>query len=171
MPAPVAVVVMGVAGSGKSTVGADLARRIGAEFLDADALHSQDARDQMAQGIPLADTDRWPWLERVGERLRTDAGQGVVVACSALKRSYRDALRACCPDVRFMHLHGSAALLQTRMAARSEHFMPTSLLPSQLKILELLASDEDGLVLDIGDKPSEIVDRGVRWLQEAPLGT
>ncbi len=111
----------------------------------------------MSAGIPLDDDDRWPWLDAVGERLAAgrDAG-GVVLACSALKRAYRDRLRAACPGVAFVHLVGSRELLAERAAARTDHFMPPALLDSQLDTLEPLEDDEDGVTIDVAGDPSSI---------------
>lgn len=137
------LVVMGVSGSGKSTIGAALAERLGLPFVDGDALHPPANVEKMAAGIALTDDDRWPWLARVGERL---AEGDVVVACSALKRSYREAILAVAPDAQFIHLTGSHELLHDRMLRRPGHFMPPTLLESQLAILEPLAPDEPGIV-------------------------
>jgi carbohydrate kinase (thermoresistant glucokinase family) len=145
------VVVLGVSGSGKSTVGAIVADRLGVPFVDADTLHSPQNVAKMAAGHPLDDEDRWPWLDRVGERLAqaAAAGTGLIIACSALKRVYRDAIRARAPQVLFLHLSGGRDILAQRTAHRSGHFMPPSLLDSQLATLEPLGADEDGVVVDI----------------------
>ena len=126
VPGRLAVVVMGVSGSGKSTVGAGIADALGLCFIDGDGLHSAENVARMQAGIALGDDDRWPWLDRIGARL-ADAAQwprGVVVACSALKRVYRDRLRAAAPGVRFVFLDGPAALIESRMARRAGHYMP-----------------------------------------------
>ena len=136
---------MGVSGSGKSTVGAALAERLGTPFVDGDALHPLTNVERMAAGLPLRDEDRWPWLTAVGARL---AEGDVVVACSALKRSYRDAILAEEPTARFIHLTGSHELLDERMQQRLYHFMPASLLESQLATLEPLAADEPGIAVE-----------------------
>ena len=161
MTAPPPVVVMGVSGSGKSTVGAALARRLGVPFADADALHPQANIAKMAAGEPLDDDDRHPWLERVGEWL-ADHGDGGVVSCSALKRGYRDQLRAHCPQVRFLHLSGSADVIGRRLAGRTGHFMPAALLRSQLDTLEPLGADEAGMTVDIDRDVAQIVDEFLR---------
>ncbi|OBJ02959.1 gluconokinase [Mycobacterium sp. 1465703.0] len=155
------VVVMGVSGSGKSTVGAALAARLGVPFVDADALHPPANIAKMTAGQPLDDDDRYPWLEKVGEWL-ADHRDGAVASCSALKRKYRDQLRAHCPDVEFVHLSGSAELIGGRLAARTGHFMPAALLRSQLDTLEPLGADEAGITVDAGRDLEAIVDIVVR---------
>jgi gluconokinase len=162
VPSP--VVVMGVAGSGKSTIGALIAARLGLPFVDGDALHPAANVTKMAAGIPLDDTDRAPWLDAVGERL---AAGGVVVACSALRRAYRDRLRAAAPDARFVLLHGSRELLAARLGARPDHFMPVALLESQLATLELPAPDEEVRVYDIALPPTELAADAARNLEDA----
>ncbi len=151
------VVVMGVSGSGKSTVGAALADALGVPFTDADGLHPAANVAKMTRGIPLTDADREPWLDAVGARLAEHSGTGLVVACSALRRTYRDRLRAHAPSTVFVHLSGDAAVLAERMGGRSGHFMPTALLDSQLATLEPLAADEAGTTLDIRRPVEEIV--------------
>lgn len=138
---------MGVAGSGKSTVGAALAQRLGVSFEDADHMHPPGNVAKMAAGQPLTDADRHPWLERVGAWLTTH--HDGVMSCSALKRAYRDQLRATCPSVRFLHLRGSPELIEERLAARTGHFLPASLLASQLATLEPLGTDERGVTVDV----------------------
>lgn len=150
------VVVMGVSGSGKSTVGALLAERLGVRFADADDLHPASNVAKMASGEALVDDDRWPWLEAVGETLAA-ASAGLVVACSALKRSYRDVIRASAPDTVFVHLHGSRELLAERLGARKGHFMPSSLLDSQLETLEEPGIDE-GFIVSIDQNPESAVE-------------
>ena len=141
------VVVMGVSGSGKSTVGAELARRLAAPFLDADTLHPPANVAKMSAGEPLTDADRQPWLERVGAWLAEH--RTGIVSCSALKRRYRDRLRTHCASAQFLHLDGSSDLIAARLAARSGHFMPATLLQSQLDALEPLAADERGVVVEL----------------------
>ena len=148
--APSRIVVMGVSGSGKSTVGSALAQRLRVPFIDADTLHPPANIAKMAAGEPLDDDDRYPWLEEVGQWLADDRGGGVV-ACSALKRTYRDQLRAHCPRVEFLHLRGSPELIGSRLAARSGHFMPAALLRSQFDALEPLGAHERGVVIDLTD--------------------
>ena len=150
------IVVMGVTSCGKSTVGAAIAARLGAEFVDGDALHPQSNIDKMASGTPLDDGDRAPWLAEIGRRFSASK-TGLVIACSALKRSYRDIIRNGDPTVRFVHLNGARDLLASRMAARPGHFMPLSLLDSQLETLEDLEADEAGVVVDIDTPVQEIV--------------
>lgn len=151
------VVVMGVSGSGKSTVGAALARRLGVPFVDADTVHPRANIAKMAAGEPLSDQDRYPWLERVGEWLAGHRDGGVV-SCSALKRQYRDQLRAHCPRVRFLHLSGSPELIAGRLAARPGHFMPAALLAPQFDALEPLGADEAGVTVDVGQDVDAIID-------------
>lgn len=160
---PLHVVVMGVSGSGKTTVGDMLAETLGLPYYDGDDLHPQANIDKMAQGIPLTDEDRWPWLQLVGEWL-AERPAGVVIGCSALKRSYRDAIRAASPGVAFVHVHGTKELLRGRMEERPGHFMPASLLDSQFDTLEELDEDEIGQVFDVSDSPGQIVEAAALWL-------
>jgi len=152
------IVVMGVSGSGKSTVGQALADALGRTFVDGDGLHSAENRAKMASGVPLTDEDRWPWLDAVGGVLASydDQGKHPIVACSALRRAYRDRLRSVAPDIVFVHLHGSAALLTSRVGPRKHEYMPASLLASQLDTLEPLGPDERGVVVDIAPPPAEV---------------
>jgi gluconokinase len=153
-------VVMGVSGSGKSVVGASLARELGVEFVDADDYHPAENVRRMAAGIPLTDSDRAAWLGALADRIREakDAGVGLVVACSALKRSYRDILRAAAPDLKLVFLDGPRELISERLRGRSGHYMPASLLESQLGTLEEPYADEHAWVADITHGPREIVD-------------
>lgn len=157
------VVVMGVSGSGKSTVGEGLAEALGASYVEGDDLHPEANREKMAAGHALDDHDRWPWLERIGLALATTEGS-VVVTCSALKRTYRDRIRAAAPDAFFVHLDGDPALLRERQADREGHFMPSSLMDSQLDTLEQLGPDEAGVRLDVADTPDELVREAVSAL-------
>jgi carbohydrate kinase (thermoresistant glucokinase family) len=141
------MVVLGVSGCGKSSVGEAIARLTSAQFVDGDDLHPEANKAKMGAGIPLDDNDRWPWLDLVGEVLANP--EGAVVACSALKRAYRDRIRSVAPDTVFVHLIGPRELLWERMTARKNHFMPASLLDSQLAILEPLGADENGVTLPI----------------------
>ncbi|BBY01224.1 gluconokinase [Mycobacterium seoulense] len=157
MSGPAPVVVMGVSGSGKSTVGAALAQRLRVPFVDADTLHPRANVAKMAAGQPLDDDDRRPWLDKVGEWLAAHPDGGVV-SCSALKRAYRDRLRAHCPRVKFLHLAGSPALISSRLANRAGHFMPAALLGSQFDALQPLAADETGATVDVGQDVGAIID-------------
>ncbi len=147
-PGPL-VVVMGVSGCGKTTIGAGLAERLGIPFLDGDDLHPAANTAKMAAGIPLDDDDRWPWLDRVGDALARARGAGVVIACSALKRRYRDALRAHAPEVVFVHLAAPKEVVVERIAARTGHFMPAALLDSQYADLEPPGQDERCITVDV----------------------
>lgn len=149
---------MGVAGSGKTTVARLLAERLDWVYVDADDLHPPANVEKMRSGLPLADDDRWPWLDLVVARVDEEAraGRSTVVACSALRRSYRDALRRAEPPVTFCHVTVPEAVLAARLARRSRHFMPASLLQSQLATLEPLAPDEPGGTVD-GDGPREVI--------------
>lgn len=154
MPFSRPVVVMGVSGSGKSTVGAALADALGVRFVDGDSLHPAANVAKMAAGIPLDDSDRVPWLDAVAAVL---AAGPVVVACSALRRVYRDRLRAAAPALELVFLDGSRELLASRMARRPGHFMPTTLLESQLATLERPGADEHPLTADIAVSVPDIV--------------
>lgn len=149
------VVVMGVCGSGKSTVGMAFAEARGIRFLDGDDLHPPANVAKMSRGEPLTDEDRAPWLRRIGEMLAEKPA--AVVACSALRRSYRDMIREACPGAVFVHLDGTPEVLRERMSSRDEHFMPASLLSSQLAILEPLAEGERGLTLSVLTAPEKLV--------------
>lgn len=150
---------MGVSGAGKSSVGAALAQRTGATFVDSDSLHPQANVQKMAAGNPLDDQDRWPWLELVGAELASNHPEGIIVACSALKRAYRDAIRAKAPGTVFIQLSVGLPVLQNRVAQRPGHFMPPSLLQSQLETLEPLQADEAGLTVVTHDGIETMVDR------------
>lgn len=166
MPANL-VVVMGVSGCGKSTVGRLLAGRMGVPFVEGDELHPAANVARMAAGIPLSDEDRLGWLQTIAARLgeAAERQRGLVVSCSALKRSYRDVLRQGSASVRFVHLQGSAELLQQRMASRPGHYMPPSLLPSQFAILEVPDADEQALSFDATQSPEDIVDAVLQALR------
>ncbi|GAB2758579.1 gluconokinase [Sinomonas soli] len=158
------VIAMGVSGCGKSTVGRLLAQELGGEFLDGDDLHPEANVAKMAAGIPLDDADREPWLRLIGEKMAGASGT-MVIGCSALKRAYRDMIRDAAPDTAFVHLHGTRELLAARMAARPGHFMPVSLLDSQLATLEPLQEDERGRVFDIAEQPLQIAREASEWLR------
>jgi gluconokinase len=158
------VVVMGVSGSGKSTVGVALAERLGLPYKDADDFHPQANIDKMAAGHPLNDDDRRPWLQAIGDWLAGHAGNGAVASCSALKRRYRDTLLAAAPGTRFLHLSGAADLISDRMKHRPEHFMKASMLQSQIDTLEPLADDEPGCAIAVTKSVDEIVDAFVVYL-------
>jgi gluconokinase len=155
------VVVMGVSGAGKSTVGAALAQRLHVPFADADDLHPAASIAKMASGQALDDHDRHPWLEAVGGWL-AEHPDGCVISCSALKRTYRDQLRHHADSVDFLLLHGTPEVIRRRQAGRRGHFMPASLLSSQLATLEPLAADEHGVVLDADQSVDAIVEDYLR---------
>ena len=150
------IVVMGVSAAGKSTIGRHLAHALAVPFLDADDLHSADSVVKMAAGIPLDDRDREPWLESVAAATAS-APRGIVVACSALRRLYRERIARVAPDIVFVHAHASRELLQARISHRLDHFMPAVLLDSQLATLEPLGSDERGFVVDASEEVELIV--------------
>jgi len=154
-------VVMGVSGCGKSEIGARLAQALGVDFIEGDRFHPAANVVKMSAGIALTDADREGWLRQlVAELARACAeGRGVVLACSALKRAYRDILRSAGCALVFVHLSGTRETLAARMGARPGHFMPLSLLDSQLRDLEPLEADEEGMVLDIEEAPDVLVDR------------
>jgi gluconokinase len=160
-PGPAVMIVMGVSGSGKSTVGALLARRLHWEFEDADWLHPASNVDKMHNGIPLTDEDRRPWLEAVAAWIDNTrrAGEHAVVACSALKRRYRGILIGDRADVRLVYLKGDETLIARRIATRHEHFMPRSLLHSQFEALEEPGPDEAPITVSIEPQPREVVAR------------
>jgi len=154
-------VVMGVSGSGKSLISSRLSRTLGLEFVEGDRYHSPENVARMSAGIPLTDEDRHAWLAAIAARIdaarRADAG--LVVSCSALKRSYRDVLRSGNADVQFVYLEGDRSLIEHRLAGRRGHFMPSSLLDSQFAILEPPSADEDAWVCDTSQPPDVIVAR------------
>lgn len=157
---------MGVSGSGKSAVGAALARRLDVPFADADGFHSAANLAKMSAGTPLDDVDRAPWLDTVGQWLAGhDNG---VMSCSALKRRYRDQLRSHRPDIEFLHLTGSPELIGGRQADRRDHFMPPSLVMSQFEALEPLDVDERGISIDVAQSVDALVEAFVRYLDLRP---
>lgn len=161
-------VVMGVSGCGKSTVGAQLAEALKLPFLEGDVLHPERNVARMAAGVALSDEDREGWLQALAERLQQAhaAGQGLVLSCSALKRSYRDILRSGAPGLHFVYLHGEYKLLAARMAARTGHYMPLSLLASQLNTLEAPGVEENAQSFDVASRPDDIVAAVLTRLQQ-----
>lgn len=156
------LVVMGVAGSGKSTLAHALAERLGLAMVDGDDLHQPESVAKMRAGIALQDADRWPWLDRVAAELARAAEPGMVVACSALRRVYRDRIRAGASPVDFIFLEGSYEVIHTRLAGRQGHYMKTGLLQSQFDTLERPdASEIDVIRLDINDTVAILIDRAV----------
>lgn len=158
--APV-VVVMGVAGTGKTTVGELLAEALGVPYAEADAFHPPANIAKMSAGTPLDDTDREPWLDAIGAWAHSRSGLGGVVSCSALKRSYRDRLRAVAPGLFFLHLVGDRALIARRMESRQGHFMPPALLDSQFASLEPLQPDESGTAVPVTAEPAALVEQAL----------
>jgi gluconokinase len=164
------VLVMGVSGAGKSTIGKALADRLGGGFVEADDYHPAANIERMAAGQPLSDEDRWPWLKAVTEtaedQMKTQGGP-VVIACSALKKSYRDFLRSKLGAIAIVHLAGPMELIHARLQARQAHFMPAELLASQLATLEALTPEEGGLALSIGETEDAIVSRALQSIEDA----
>jgi gluconokinase len=150
---------MGVTASGKSLIGAALARAMEVEFVEGDQFHSAENVERMSRGVPLTDDDRAQWLRSLAARIRQakEAGAGLVISCSALKRSYRDILRAGASDLRLVFLKGDRSLIAARLAGRRGHFMPPSLLESQFATLEEPSPDENAWVCDIRKSPQELV--------------
>ncbi|MFF8291711.1 gluconokinase [Streptomyces sp. NPDC016309] len=165
MEQPPVVVVMGVAGTGKTTVGPLVAERLGVPYAEGDDFHPEANIAKMSAGVPLDDDDRWPWLDAIGRWAHGRAGLGGVVSSSALKRSYRDRLRAAAPGAVFLHLTGDRSLIEGRMAARTGHFMPAALLDSQFATLQPLGDDEAGVAVDVAGSPEDIADRAVAALR------
>jgi gluconokinase len=165
---PVIVIVMGVSGSGKTTVAALLAAALGWQFQEGDDLHPAANVAKMRSGTPLTDADRLPWLGKIAEEIDRwrERGLSGVVTCSALKRSYRDIIIGGRPEVHLAYLKGSYELIQSRLAARHEHFMPAALLESQFATLEEPTSDEHPILIDVGGKPADIAAEIVRQLAQ-----
>ena len=157
---------MGVSGCGKSTVGALLAQLLHCEFLEGDSLHPARNVARMAAGVALTDDDRHDWLQALAQHLKAahDANRALVVSCSALKRSYRDMLRSASAGLAFVHLHCGPALLAQRLTARTGHYMPASLLASQLDTLEAPAEDERAVTLDASLAPEHIAAQAATWV-------
>ncbi|BCW18451.1 gluconokinase [Arthrobacter sp. NtRootA9] len=177
---PTHLVVMGVAGSGKSTLAAALSRQLGWSCAEADEFHPAANIAKMSQGIPLQDEDRWPWLREIRDWMtgKSREGQSTVLTCSALKKTYRQLLSEAEGRVLFLHLDGGADLIGQRMQGREGHFMPPTLLPSQLATLEPLSQEEldaGSIRLDISRSPEELVAAAVRALDlpsgQAPLAS
>ena len=158
------VVVMGVTGCGKSTVGKLLAEKLGVDFAEGDDLHPQANIDKMTAGHPLTDEDRWPWLAKIADWLADHAASGGVIPCSSLRRSYRDRLRQGAPDVWFLHVDVDRETILKRVSERKGHFMPATLVDSQFATLEPLGADEAGAPIDGTQTPEEIVDEARRRL-------
>ncbi|MEO3975383.1 gluconokinase [Streptomyces sp. CAU 1734] len=169
MSTPHVLVVMGVAGTGKTTIGPLLADALGVPYAEGDDFHPPANIAKMSAGTPLNDDDRWPWLDEIGQWAHGRAGLGGVVSSSALKRSYRDRLRAAAPDAVFLHLTGDRELIERRMSGRTGHFMPTRLLDSQFATLQPLEDDEAGLAVDVAGSPEEITERAVAALRRFGL--
>jgi len=152
-------VVMGVSGAGKSVIGARLAAELGVPFLEGDSFHPVENVAKMSAGIPLNDEDRAGWLQALRGEISAarERGEGLVLSCSSLKRRYRDLLRSGDPELRFIHLHGGRDILEQRMRTRPGHYMPASLLDSQLRDLEPLQADEAGVRLDLTQSPQQLV--------------
>jgi gluconokinase len=166
---PPAIVVMGVAGCGKSAVGVALAAALGVTFIEGDRLHPPENVARMASGEPLTDELREGWLDAIGERIAASVGkgEGVVAACSALKRSYRDRLSGFCPQIVFLYLEIDPATARRRVGNRKGHFMPASLVDSQFAILEPPAADERALTLDATRPVGEVVAAAVRQMRRS----
>lgn len=158
------LVIMGVSGSGKTTTGQAIARQLDLPFVDGDDLHPAENKAKMASGTPLTDIDREPWLQIIGEKL-SGAPDGIVVVCSALKKSYRDAIRVAAPDAFFIHLEGSQELIESRIADREHEFMPANLLASQFATLEPLDDTEAHVNVSIEKTPAEVAALVARHLQ------
>jgi gluconokinase len=161
------IVVMGVSGSGKSTVGSALAERLGVDYVDGDTFHPPANIAKMSAGTPLTDDDRWSWLDAMADWIGAHAATGGVLGASALKRRYRDRLRAG-GDTWFLHLAGDRERLAERLRARSGHFMKVTLLDSQLADLEPLEPDEPGTTVDLADPPARIVEEALAALTDTP---
>jgi gluconokinase len=165
-----ALVVMGVSGSGKTTVAELLAKKLGWPFMEGDRLHPPANVEKMRQGIPLTDADRVPWLDRIGKELKSQGAEGKsgVLTCSALKRAYRDRIRSARPDVRFVYVKGSETLIEARVAARHHEYMPASLLRSQFDTLEEPTPDEQAVTVDAGGSANEEVAAVIAALNLSP---
>jgi gluconokinase len=163
---PDVVVVMGVSGSGKTTVAKGLSTVLGWEFAEGDAFHPDANVAKMRSGVPLTDEDRWPWLEAIGSWIsdKESRSESAVVTCSALRRVYRDLLRDGRPHVRFLHVEAESDVIRDRMEHRPGHYMPPSLLPSQLATLEPLEADEPGVTITNEGSAAQVLDRALAAL-------
>ena len=174
---PVHVIVMGVSGTGKSSVAEARSRELGSRFIEGDALHPESNVRKMAAGTPLTDEDRWPWLDLIVEAMREEAGRGgsLVVTCSALKRSYREVLAANGARTVFVHLAGSRELIASRLGGREGHFFPQALLDSQFDTLEPLRPEENGFTVDVASplerEVEEILEQLPRYSGDSPAET
>jgi len=166
------IIVMGVSGSGKTTVAQGIATAMGWEFAEGDAFHPEANLAKMASGDSLTDEDRWPWLRAIGAWIdeHNRSGTSAVITCSALRRVYRDQLREGRPSVRFFHVTADPALIEERMEHRKGHFMPTSMLPSQLAALENLQTDEPGLVVSAAGASESVLHSALKALGLVPGG-
>jgi carbohydrate kinase (thermoresistant glucokinase family) len=167
---PIVLVIMGVAGCGKTAVAEALAARLGWALQDGDALHPAENVEKMRGGTPLTDADRWPWLDRIAAWIdaRRAAGESAIVTCSALRRGYRDRIVGARGGVRLVFLHGERALLAARIGARRDHFMPASLLDSQLATLEPPGPDERPIALDVAPPPAALAEAVIAALARQP---
>ncbi|MFD5752484.1 gluconokinase [Streptomyces sp. NPDC127033] len=165
------IVVMGVTGTGKTTIGPLIAAELGVPYAEGDSFHPRANIDKMSAGTPLDDADRAPWLDAIGAWAQRREGLGGVVSSSALKRIYRDRLRAATPGIIFVHLTGDRSLIEKRMSQRQGHFMPTTLLDSQIATLQPLEADERGVAVDVAGSPEEITERAVAALHPLAEGT
>jgi carbohydrate kinase (thermoresistant glucokinase family) len=170
--APLVLVLMGVSGSGKSTTGAALAKALGWPFRDADSFHPPTNVEKMSRGVPLDDADRAPWLAAIAQWIdeRREQGAPGIVSCSALKRAYRERIVGARPDVRLVYLRGDRQVIGRRLAARQGHFMPASLLDSQLAVLEEPGEDERPVVVDVAMPPRRVVAAILERLGLVPVG-
>ncbi|NYH51605.1 gluconokinase [Nocardiopsis arvandica] len=161
-------VFMGVSGSGKTTVAEGVAGQLGLSFAEADDFHPRANIDKMAVGTPLTDHDRWPWLDKLAGWIaeHNARGKSTVMACSALKHSYRDVLRQGAPGVYFLHMHGSFEVIWERIEARRDHFMPPALLESQFETLEPLGADEPGREFDIRNDIDTLVEQALEYVEQ-----
>jgi len=162
---PPVIVVMGVSGSGKTTIGTQLAERLALRYAEADSFHPAANVAKMSAGIPLDDADRAPWLDAIAEWIKDSCGTGGVISCSALRHRYRQRLRAACDDIWFLHLAVDKAVIAQRVAQRQGHYMPASLVDSQFAALEPLRPDEPGATVPANDQPDRVVQAALDALQ------